>query len=141
MTRGRKVVLGVFFLLAAGGSAYLYWILNARDRIDAAHYERIEAGMHLSEVEALLGREAGGIPPLAGDVSGEGWGVISQETLEREGWRQWNGRRFAIAVEFDVRQRVIAAFLYRDTTPPSVWQRLRRWATGPSQETAIVHTR
>jgi hypothetical protein len=59
-------LLAVLALLVAGG--FLWFQLATANRINAANYERIQAGMSLAEVEAILGE-----PAAKEEEQGQGW--------------------------------------------------------------------
>jgi len=143
MTRRRRlVVLGLPFFLAIAAAI---WILTrAHPHLDLEHYNQIKHGTTLAEVEAIIGAAPGnygGADPNAyGITACQGW-ICSlfqdwrygkptlkleeiQAKLEEGRIVVWTGRQYAIAVQLDAQDRVVATGLGIGLREPTWWEQL-----------------
>lgn len=118
-TRRRLLVFGLFAgLLALGGGIWLLWPQESPSEINQDNAARIQTGMTLAEVEAILG----------GPARREGNGPISPTRLWNRGAKLWRSNHATIWVEFAADERVIEL-----TWVPARYQNvslldsLRRW--------------
>ena len=140
--RRRLLVLGLPFLLAI--AAVIWFLTRANPHIDDDHYRQIEHAMTLAQVEAIIGAPPGnygGADPTAYGIQAcQGWICdLFQDwhhgkptmTLERINARLeegrivvWTGRQYAIAVELDAQDRVVATGLGIGYREPTWWEQL-----------------
>lgn len=132
MTKRRRLLWLAAALAAVllGAYALLWW---TAPRVTGANFERIEVGMMLAEVEALLGGPAGN---YADDelVFGsypelfEGW---PNDRLSDD-YREWLGPDVAILVKLDAGGRVVAKVCgetarWVNNSRSDLLSKLRRW--------------
>jgi hypothetical protein len=140
MTRRRYLLLGLLTACVVLGVSL--WLLWPRSAINEDNYARIEVGMALDEVEAILGGPARdeSTGPLVSrartDDDDMGWFDVEffqfsydwRVPLESRSPRHWRSDRLLIRVEVDPQGRVAAkdslAVRRMDESPLAM---LRRW--------------
>jgi len=130
MTKPRRsLVLGLPFLLAIG--AFMSYLIRPGAHIDRAHYEQIKPGMTLAEVEAIIGAPPGKHGGYDLNAYFWSWELTPDGGIKfypgfnaRDRMAVWAGRKVAIAVNLDTRDRVVDAVLGDTFTELSWWEQL-----------------
>ncbi len=141
MTRRRLLLFGLLAGLLAGGAGV--WLLWPRTAIIRENFDKVQVGMNLAEVEAVLGgperNESTG--PLMGDSGND-----EHDHLQAIVWRErvfdtmprtenpypavkwWTSDVLMVRVDFDENGQVAAReYLPMRRVPESLFERLRRW--------------
>jgi len=111
----------VLVLFATGALALSAWLMPARPGVTRSNFERVQDGMTLAEVSAVLGEPS--------DVSpgGRAWGALHDGPRPINYAKHvWGGDTGGVYVMFDEK----GGASYREWQDPpteSSWRRLRRW--------------
>ncbi|MCI0380071.1 MAG: outer membrane protein assembly factor BamE [Gemmataceae bacterium] len=122
MTRKRKWALGIGAMVLATAGYVAVRLLFYPCPITAENHQKIQPGMTLQQVGALLGRPADGklnvVVPITDGTSSTIWFT--------EWTRTWTGEAAVISVMVDD-NGVVALTNFRPLPRPSLWQRIRSW--------------
>jgi hypothetical protein len=111
----RLLLLGLAIGMAGIAVAVALWLL--RSPVNRDNFAKIEEGMALAEVEALLGGPGQRILVRTGDT---GRGILHGRT-----WRRWEAGDVVITLSFDADDNVVGKSI--DEWRTSSLDRLRRW--------------
>ncbi|MCI0639032.1 MAG: outer membrane protein assembly factor BamE [Gemmataceae bacterium] len=122
MTRKRKWALGIGAMVLAMAGYVAVRLLFYPCPITPENHQKIQPGMTLQQVGALLGRPADGkfnvVVPITDGTSSTIWFA--------EWTRTWTGEAAVISVMVDD-NGVIALTNFTPLPRPSLWQRIRSW--------------
>jgi hypothetical protein len=114
MSRRKRVLLGAGLLVALAGAGFTALVLlQPHSPINLENFEKIRVGMREREVTDILGVPADHETGFA---------------FERGTYKEWNGTRYSIMLDFDRYGRVTHRwFAYSSGTAENLLDRLRRW--------------
>jgi hypothetical protein len=120
-------VAATVFLWSAGVGG-VFWLLPTRPGTTLENCERVELGMTLAEVEALLG--TGHSTGLHKHLNRDPWAAPPWLVLGDRGlpgrWYVWSGKEVSVFMTIDEHDRVVYAhFVSLDGTRPQMADRLR----------------
>jgi hypothetical protein len=128
MSKRKRLLLMVAAALASLGALGLaLWLFWPRSPINRASFERIEVGMTLKQVEALLGgpRRDESTSPVVPDVPQHEYLPDFGHFLWRESF--WVSDTLGVRVDFDADGRVTRKACIPLRMAESPFDRLRRW--------------
>ncbi len=130
-TRRRLLVFGMLIgLLVLGGGVWMLWPRTAITRENAA---KIQVGMTLEEVEAILGGPARneGAAATRTLVDQPNQAIhhrrIARDQLERVPLMEWNSDRVMISVRLDSEEHVSTCHYLFMCPSEGILDKLRRW--------------